>query len=222
MLNEAAGFRTRGSGRRRAVAAAAGLAPVLLLVWFLSQHLSFTTQANPVAPTPHPAPAGGFPRTEAGAVDAATFYVTTINGPLLLEPDRLTQFDKRAGSVGYAEQLVKDSLEGAATMESTFGLRAAQQQGLAVVLQPQPVAYKVATEWNRWSVSVALWWIELLDIDGVTPTIALWQTTTLGLVWENGAWHISSAQTEAGPGPDGDNLQLPDQLRSFKPYRHVV
>ncbi len=223
MLNEAAGYPTPGGGRRRLLVAAAGLVLLLLLIWFLSQHLTFAGGATSAATTPRrTTPAAGYSRTEAGAVDAATFYLVTLNGPLVLQPDRLVEFDKGAGSGGYADQLVKDSQDGAANLESTFGLRAAQQRGLAVALQPQPLAYKVTSEWNGWSVSVAVWWIELVAIDGVTSTLALWQTTTLSLVWENEAWHISQASTVAGPGPNGDNQQLPEQLRSFQRYRHVV
>jgi hypothetical protein len=70
-----------------------------------------------------------FPRTEAGAVDAATFYLTTIDGTLLLDPDRLAEFERRAGSGAYAGQLVKNSQDVAAQLEATYGLRAARERG---------------------------------------------------------------------------------------------
>jgi hypothetical protein len=196
---------------------------LLLLLWFLAHHLTITTGGQSAATPDRSAPAGaGFPQTEAGAVDAATFYLTQLDGPLVLDPDKLAAFERQAGSGNYAEQLVKDSQEAAAQLESTYGLRTAQQRGLRVALQPQPLAYRVTSPWNGWSASVAVWWIELVAIDGVTSTIALWQTTTISLVWDDQAWHITQLATEAGPGPEGDNPQLPEQLRDFQRYRHVV
>jgi hypothetical protein len=222
MLSEAAGYPTASSVRRRLYAIGAALLLVVLVGWFLSQHLSLTTSQPAHVRPSTPGPAAAYPRTEAGAVGAATFYLTTINGQLLLDPDKLGAFENRAGSGQYASQLIKDSQDAGDRMESTFGLRAAKQKGATVVLQPQPLAYKVTSEWNGWSVSVAMWWIELVAIDGAAPTQAFWQTATLSLVWEGGSWRISNAQSDVGPAPGGDNNALPDQLRGFQRYRYVV
>ncbi len=219
-MQDAAGFATGRRDRRWLWLGGLLLVPLLLL-WFLSQHLTITN-GSPSTPR-HSAPAGaGFPQTEAGAVDAATFYLTQLDGPLMLDPDRQAELERQVGSGNYAEQLVKDSHDAAAQLEATYGLRAAREKGLTVALQPQPLAYKLTSAWNGWSASIAIWWIELVAIDGVTSTIALWQTTTVSLVWENGGGHISQLLSEAGPGPEGDSQQLPDQLRSFQRYRHVV
>jgi hypothetical protein len=223
-LEEAAGFRSGGGLSRRWYVLGALLLGGLLLAWFLSQHLTITSggRSTTSATTPTLPAAPGYSRTEAGAVDAATSYLTTIDGPMLLEPDQLAAFERQVGSGNYAEQLVKDSQEGAAQLESTYGLHAARERGLKVALQPEPLAYKLASPWNGWSASISVWWIQLVAIDGVTPTMALWQTTTLGLVWENGNWHISNAQSEAGPGSNADSTALPEQLTGFERYRHVV
>jgi hypothetical protein len=204
------------------MALTAGLVLLLLLVWFLSQHLTVSTGRATTSPRQSSAPAATFPRTGAGAVDAATFYLTTIDGPMLLEPDRLAEFERRAGSGAYAEQLVKNSQDVAAQMEATYGLRAARERGLTVALQPQPLAYKVTSEWNGWSTSIAIWWIELVATDSVSSTVAGWQTTTLSVVWEGGGWRISNAESSEGPGPGGDNTQLPEQLHGYQRFRFVV
>jgi hypothetical protein len=156
MLSEAAGYPTASSVRRRLCAIGAALLLVVLVVLFLSQHLSLTTSQPAHVRPSTPGLAAAYPRTEAGAVGAATFYLTTSNGQLLLDPDKLGAFENRAGSGQYASQLVKDSQDAGDRMESTFGLRAAKQKGATVVLQPQPLAYKVTSEWNGWSVSVAM------------------------------------------------------------------
>jgi hypothetical protein len=222
MYSEAGGYRTGGGGARRLVAiAAAVLIAVLLVAWFLSQHLTLTT-TPPVAPRHSPpAPAAAYPRTQAGAVGAATFYLTTLNGPMLLEPEKLATFERQAGSGQYADQLVKDSQDGASRLDSVFGVKAAKDKGVTVVLSPQPLAYKPVSEWNGWSTSVAVWWIELVQLDGVTSMQGFWQTATISLVWEKDSWRISNAQSDEGPGPGGESNQLPDQLRGFSRYRYA-
>jgi len=224
---EAAGFRSGHQSRRWPWLLGSILLVLLGAGWFLSQHLTITTGGRPSTPArqtslPSLPAAAGFPRTEAGAAEAAAGYLTMLDGPLVLDPDALTQYARSVGSSGYAEQLAKDSQDAAAQLEGSYGLRAAKERGLKVAIQPQPLAYKLTSPWNGWSASVAVWWIELIAIDGVTPTMALWETSTLSLVWEGGGWHISQISTDIGPTPGSDGSALPEQLSSFERYRHVV
>lgn len=220
-LQEAAGFGTGRGGQRRLTRLGLGLLAVLLVAWFLSQHLTFTR--NPPVPSPTPAQQSSpYPRTEAGGVDAGTAYLMALNGPRQLDPAGLEAYARQIAAPVYANQLVKDLQQGSSQLEAVYGLRTAQQNGVAVAIRPVPLAYQVRSAWNGWSTALSIWWVNFIAVDGVLSPQALYQTSDISLVWENG-WRISNGgDTVAGPGPNGDGSQLPDQLRGYREYSHVA
>ena len=140
----------------------------------------------------------GYARSEAGAVAAATAYVTALSGPLVLDADRVEKVlnvivapDARAGLVRAYRQV---ALQG----RQRLGLDASPQPSF--VFRGSAVGYRV-DRYTDDEARVAVWTISVAGSSAGVPVRESWTTTTARLRWLRGDWRVASLDTVGGPTP---------------------
>ena len=152
------------------------------------------------------------PRTRIGAVAAATGFLDALRWTVLVDRERRLATVKRFAAVGASP-----SVEGQLT-PGVRGVRDAVRTP-PVVARPVFIGYRVRRFTPR-RATVSVWGMALFG-SGVYEPVTQWATSTLDLVWQDGAWKIAGMRGSPGPSPRWSIEELARDASSFDEYRHV-
>ncbi len=239
------------SGRRRLVAAIAAVM-VLLLVLAAGIALgraSFGRQLAPLSTADHPrssaagdVPRGyvdgvgvGWPRSRAGAVAAATGYLTGVSSRsyvgdpavrgrivrAIVAPDQVDTILSQPGGSGAVD---RGAGEGGSYAAAVAAPRSSAWRYV-------PVGYRVDS-YNSDRAAVQVWAVQVTAAVGsaAVPATAVWGTTTVPLAWAGGDWKLDVAGMRGQPGPTpasnldvlSSDLDVVAADRAFAGYGHVA
>jgi hypothetical protein len=159
------------------------------------------TPAAPVAgarPEPGrraPAPTA---HTRTGAVTAAARSITAFGGDVLLEPVRLRSLVGRIASNSSRARLIEAFTEASAQTRAKLGADTAPRP--VILLRAVPVGYRIE-RYSAGQATVAVWYVGIVGSGATVQPQQSWRTQTVNLVWEDGAWKVSSFESSAGPTP---------------------
>jgi hypothetical protein len=183
---------------------AAGLALLALGVVIGSR---FTSSAKPTAIAVEPTPVQHTPerrtpaattRTPTGAVEAAASSITAFDGSVLLNPMRLAAAVGRIASSASRAQLLEAFQTGSAQTQATLGADTVPKP--VIVLRSVPVGYRI-DRYSPGAAVVAVWYVGIVGSGATVEPQQSWRTQIVNLVWEHGAWKVSSFDSSAGPTP---------------------
>jgi hypothetical protein len=158
------------------------------------------SSASPEVPSTDPtrpavAPAA---RTRPGAVTAAARAVTAFDGNVLLEPARLRTVVSRIASRGSRLQLTAAFAEASAQTRAKLGADTVPRP--VIVLRSVPVGYRVE-RYSSAEATIAVWYVGIVGSGATVQPQQSWRTQVVSLVWEAGAWKVSSFASSSGPTP---------------------
>jgi hypothetical protein len=168
----------------------------------------------------------GYQHTRQGAIDAATNYVVTLDGPVLLRPDELRRAEDQMAASEYRAELESQTAKAVQALESYYGFNAHAQVGATPVVKLAPVAYRV-DGYQPSQATVTIWGVWIFAEEGLLIPQQNWITTQLELKWQAGDWKLSASGTHPGPAPQAvqvpmeQSTPLPAELTEFQEYRHV-
>jgi hypothetical protein len=137
-------------------------------------------------------------RTREGAVTAAVGAVTAFDGEVLLEPARLRTVVTRIASRGSRLNLIAAFAEGSAQTRAKLGADTVPRP--VIVLRSVPVGYRVE-RYSSADATVAVWYVGIVGSGATVQPQQSWRTQLVSLVWEAGAWKVSSLASSPGPTP---------------------
>jgi hypothetical protein len=137
-------------------------------------------------------------RTRPGAVTAATRAVTAFDGDVLLEPARLRTVVSRIASRGSRLQLIAAFAEASAQTRAKLGADTVPRP--VIVLRSVPVGYRVE-RYSSAEATIAVWYVGIVGSGATVQPQQSWRTQVVSLVWEAGAWKVSSFASSPGPTP---------------------
>jgi hypothetical protein len=159
---------------------------------------------RPTPPTPT--------RTPAGAVAAAARSITAFDGDVLLEATRLRAVVARVASLAARPRLLAAFAEASAQTRAKLGADTVPRP--VIVLRSVPVGYRVE-RFSRDQATVAIWYVGIVGSGATVQPQQSWRTQLVSLVWEDGAWKVSSFASSPGPTPPlstSDIAQAPGEL----------
>jgi hypothetical protein len=169
----------------------------------------------------------GYLETEAGAVDAATNYLVTLDSPLVLHPDQVRTAEAVMAAPEYRDQLIAAGDANLRALNSSFGVATNAGFGVQVVIRYVPVAFHLDS-YDGLHAAVSVWAVWVLAESGILPAQQHWLTSTMLLEWTAGDWKVTGASSRPGPVPSpvpAENVAsaspLPDVLTQYTEYRHV-
>jgi hypothetical protein len=168
----------------------------------------------------------GYQHTRQGAIDAATNYVVTLDGPMLLQPDGLRRAEDLMAATEYRAELETQTAKAVQALESYYGFDAHAKVGATPVVKLAPIAYRVDA-YRPSQATVTIWAVWLLAEEGLLIPQQNWITTQLAVTWQGGDWKLSASGTHPGPAPQPVQVPiemstpLPPELTEFQEYRHV-
>jgi hypothetical protein len=136
--------------------------------------------------------------TRAGAIAAAARSITAFDGEVLLEPARLRRVVERIASVASSARLIAAFDQASAQTRAKLGADTVPKP--VILLRSVPVGYRV----ERFSVgaaTVAVWYVGIVASGATVQPQQSWRTQIVTLVWEDGAWKVSSFESSPGPTP---------------------
>jgi hypothetical protein len=136
--------------------------------------------------------------TRAGAVAAAARSITAFAGNILLEPSRLRAVVEHIASTQSRAQLTQAFEEASAQTRAKLGADTVPRP--VIVLRAVPVGYRVE-QYSPEEATVAVWYIGIVGSGATVQPQQSWRTQIVGLLWEDGAWKVSSYASTAGPTP---------------------
>ena len=151
-------------------------------------------------------------RTRAGAVAAAARSITAFDGEVLLEPARLRAVVSRIASRASRLQLIEAFAEASAQTRAKLGADTVPRP--VIVLRSVPVGYRVE-RFSSDEATVAVWYVGVVGSGATVNPQQSWRTQVVSLVWEDGAWKVSSFASSPGPTPplsNADVAQAPGEL----------
>jgi len=83
-----------------------------------------------------------------------------------------------------------------------------------IVLRSVRVGYRVE-RFSRDQATVAIWYVGIVGSGATVQPQQSWRTQLVSLVWEDGAWKVSSFASSPGPTPPlstSDIAQAPGEL----------
>jgi hypothetical protein len=137
----------------------------------------------------------GFAHTDAGALAAASSYVTTGQVLLDLSPTEVPQAVRRFASAETASTQTADIGAQLAALRETLADGTGRTRYIQAVLATRLDAY---TD-NRARVSV--WSVGILWRLGAANPQAGWTTSAFDLVWEDETWKVWAETITSGPSP---------------------
>jgi hypothetical protein len=219
-----------GRERRRSGLVLAALASVLGLLALAiaigsritSPHAPSASPAAPVVELGRPGRSRGSAsatstRSPAGAVAAAARSITAFDGDVLLEPARLRAVVVGIASRASRPQLLAAFAEASAQTRAKLGADTAPKP--VIVLRSVPVGYRVE-RFSPGEATVSVWYVGIVGSGATVPPQQSWRTQVVSLVWEAGAWKVSSFASSPGPTPPltaGEVAQEPGDLFSAMP-----
>lgn len=150
-------------------------------------------RTDPTRPTAVPAP-----RTRRGAVTAAARAVTAFDGDVLLEPARLRTVVSRIASRGSRLELIAAFAEASVQTRAKLGADTVPRP--VIVLRSVPVGYRVE-RYSSAEVTIAVWYVGIVGSGATVEPQQSWRTQVVSLIWEAGAWKVSSFASSPGPTP---------------------
>lgn len=179
---------------------------VVIVAVLLSVTACSTARPAPPAATTLPGPtrveAGipvGYPQTAAGARAAATQYVATLGGELMLDPSRRDLALAAVTQDGRPTPDVAARWSTRPNAERATGALHAQQTGLPLIAAAAPVLAKL-TAYDGDTATVAVWATAVLATDRLGSLDQAWATETVTLVWD-GDWKLAAYDSSPGPVP---------------------
>lgn len=163
-----------------------------------------TVTVRSAPPRPHGADSTAPSR--AAAVAAAAHAITAFDGNVLLDPTRLRTVVASIASAESRAQLIATFEEASAQTRTKLG--AATAPAPVIVLRSVPVGYRV----ERFAPSratVAVWYVGIVGSGAAVQPQQSWRTETVTLVWEGGAWKVSSFRSSDGPTPPLSTAEIP-------------
>lgn len=164
-------------------------------------------------------------RTPAAAVAAATRSITAFDGDVLLDPVRLSAVVSRIASLAARPQLIAAFTEASAQTRAKLGADTAPQP--MIVLRSVPVGYRVE-RFSPDEATVAVWYVGIVASGATVDPQQSWRTQVVALVWERGAWRVSSFESSPGPTPPlstAEVAQAPGELFAaiprFEEFEHA-
>lgn len=175
-----------------------------------------TVSPSPVEQSPDSANTAST-RSPAGAVAAAARSITAFDGDVLLAPARLRTVVVRIASRASQPQLLAAFAEASAQTRAKLGADTAPKP--VIVLRSVPVGYRVE-RFSAGEATVSVWYVGIVGSGATVPPQQSWRTQVVSLVWEAGAWKVSSFASSPGPTPplmSGEVTQEPGDLFSAMP-----
>ena len=172
------------------------------------------TGARPAPGRPTPAPTT---RTRAGAVAAAAQSITAFDGDVLLEPARLRAVVARISSVASRARLIEAFNQASAQTRAKLGADTVPQP--VIVLRSVPVGYRIE-RFTADEATVAVWYVGIVGSGATVQPQQSWRTQIVTLLWEDGAWKVSSFESSPGPTPPlstAEGAQPPGELFAIIP-----
>lgn len=153
----------------------------------------------------------GYPRSQEGAIEAATNF-TRVMASALENPETYREVLLTMASpswISEAERIAEN------------GLRFFQERyGLGGTSTFSPLRYRVES-YSNGRATIQIWGVTVAagpKVDGIDES---WLTGTVDLSWVEGDWRISEQSSEAGPTPEllqsGTDLST-NALEGFKDY----
>ena len=137
-------------------------------------------------------------RTRAGAVAAAALSITAFDGDVLLHPERLRSVVGRIASTSSRERLIEAFSQASAQTRAKLGADTVPRP--VIVLRSVPIGYRVERFSTR-GATVAVWYVGIVGSGATVEPQQSWRTQIVSLVWERGAWKVSSFASSPGPTP---------------------
>jgi hypothetical protein len=144
--------------------------------------------------------------TRASAVAAAGRSITAFDGAVLLQPRRLQAVVARIASAESREQLA--NAFSAASAQTRAELGAGTVPAPVIVLRSVPIGYRVES-FSAQTATVAVWYVGIVGSGATVEPQQSWRTQVVSLVFEGGAWKVSSFQSAAGPTPPLSTADAP-------------
>ncbi len=163
------------------------------------------TSGADVVPDPAGAPRPSS-RTQAAAVEAAVRSITAFDGDVLLDPVRAATVVTRIASLASRSRLIAAFTEASIQTRAKLGADTAPRP--VIVLRSVPVGYRI----DRFSpdeATVAVWYVGIVASGATVDPQQSWRTQIVALVWERGAWRVSSFESSSGPTPPVSTAEAP-------------
>jgi hypothetical protein len=155
-------------------------------------------------PTPDRPTTAPTTRTRAGAVAAAAQSITAFDGDVLLEPARLRAVVKRIASSISRARLIAAFDQASAQTRAKLGAGTVPKP--VIVLRSIPIGYRVE-RFSADEARVAVWYVGIVGSGATVQPQQSWRTQIVTLVWERGAWRVSSFESSTGPTPPLSNAE---------------
>ena len=173
----------------------------------------------------------GWPRTDAGAVAAATAYLMSLNTRGAVSDPTARAAVVRAIALPEQRDALADQSAIAASPTGPGDLFAAAfADERSSAWRMVPVGYRVDA-YDDSSARISVWTVQVIAGVGSAnvPATALWATTTLPLQWHEDTWKLdlANATGELGPAPGLGRLPLSSDLdviaadQGFREYGHA-
>lgn len=165
----------------------------------------------------------GYARTRAGAVAAATQYVTLLSGDVVLDKRRVRSVLTAIVAPGALAGLEYAYEQGVALARRGLGLDGSSSP--TVVFRSGALGYRVDS-YSDSQAAVSVWSVGLAGSSTTVAPAQSWSTTIATLSWTEGDWKIESLQTTPGPTPSlsGSPSTAPELLSAIprlEEYAHA-
>ena len=180
-------------------------------------------QPAPVGPTREVAGVPvGYRHNRAGAVAAATAYVTAFDGAVMFDADRRAEVLDAIAAHRTRAALEQHMAKGAALMANRLNLSPSLLQRGQAVVRDIPAGYQVSS-YDGNTATVRVWTAGVMAIPGRTQPPDPWGTATVRLVWESGDWKLSDLTSQDGPTPPSrpDDALAVREIAGFTAYRYL-
>lgn len=166
---------------------------------------------------------GRYPRTEEGAVAAATAYALALDAPAMFDERRRTEL-----LAEFATQEGRDELDSIfAQLVDDLAFRFALTPDVlsddTFVWRAVPAGWQLRS-YDGERVVVAIWATGVAIARGRSLVAPGWGTTEVELVWERGTWRLAGMYSEPGPEPPlvGDEVDGVAAARSMNAFEQFV
>jgi hypothetical protein len=184
---------------------------------------SAPTQALRPAPLPRDRAAGS-PRTESGAVAAATEFIGVLDGRSLLDGPRLRALIRAAAAPSISDRLL--AAYGQASAEARRRLGLGTVPAPVVIIRGASVGYRVET-FSPDAATVSVWRVGIIGSGASVQPEQSWRTETVSVVWSAGGWKIGALASRPGPTPPlaarfiSTPVELFASVPRFEEFTHV-
>jgi hypothetical protein len=145
----------------------------------------------------------GFARTEAGAIAAASAFVTTGQTLIDLDPLAAEAAVRQMATSSSADEQVRTALDDLRRMRDVLS------DGAGPITFHQSAIAARVDRFDPTRTTVAVWSVGVLSRADVAPPQAGWRVSTFDLVWERDDWHVAAETVRPGPAPVVDDSTVP-------------